>query len=162
MDRTRHCGGLAVALVMALAGPMAARAQAGYGPGSGMMGPGMGPGMMGRGAPQGGAGTAGASPSAGAQIFAGQCAMCHSLRADAPPMVGPDLHGLIGRRAGTAPGFAYSAALRESGVAWNDRTLDAFLAAPQSFIPGNRMQFAGIASAAERRALIGYLQAPQQ
>jgi cytochrome c len=175
-----------LALVLIAAAPGAALAQMGYGPGpgsgtmgpgmmgqgmmgqgmmgqgmmgQGMMGQGMMPGMMGRGASQAAPGTAGGSSVFGAQIFAGQCAMCHSLQANAPSGVGPDLHGLFGRRAGTAPGYSYSPAMRRSGIVWNARSLDAFLAAPQSLVPGTRMAFAGIADAAERRALIAYLRA---
>ncbi len=123
------CTGRALALALIFASPAApvlAQMGNGGGPGSGMMGPGMmsqgmGQGMMGRGmqgygtpqTPQ--AGTGGSS-SSGAQVFAAQCAICHSPPANGTAMIGPDLHHIFGRRAGTLPGYPYSAALRQSEV----------------------------------------------
>jgi len=162
---------MALAFLFASQGmPAGAQPDGGAGSGmiySGMMGPGMvgrgmmgngaaGSGMMGRPAPE--APSNGVNGS-GAVVFQNQCAMCHALRAGASGMYGPDLHDLFGRKAGTAPGFASSAAMRNSGVVWDDRTLDAFLAAPQSFIPGNKMPFDGIPDPARRTALIAFLRA---
>jgi cytochrome c len=173
-------GSLLIATMLALISSSVAQAQTGYGsPGygmgsgmmgqgmnSGMMGQGMGPGMMGPGMMRNGTAippTATApAASSGAGVFAGQCAACHSLRVNAPAMAGPDLHGLFGRRAGTAPGFSYSPALRGAGVVWNSQTLDSFLAAPQTFIPGARMAYPGIVDTGERKALIDYLRAATQ
>lgn len=95
--------------------------------------------------------------SDGQQVFR-MCAGCHSL-SPGVNKAGPSLAGLFGRRAGSVPGFAYSAALKGSGVVWNDRTLDAWIAAPQQFVPGNRMRFPGVWKSDQREALIDYLRA---
>ncbi len=87
------------------------------------------------------------------------CAGCHDTRADLGHRVGPNLHGVIGRRAGTAPGYAYSEAMRDSGIVWDARTLDAFLASPQKQVPGTRMPNA-TTDPQRRRAVIEYLSAP--
>lgn len=71
--------------------------------------------------------------------------------------MGPHLHGVFGRPAGQLPGFDYSPAMRESGIVWTPETLDAWLARPDGFLPGNDMAFAGFRSAEDRRALIAYL-----
>jgi cytochrome c len=85
-----------------------------------------------------------------------KCAACHSLLAG-QHMMGPSLNGLSGRRAGTVDGFNFSIALRDSGIVWNDVTLNEFLKSPQSFIPGTVMPFGGIQNATERAALVCYL-----
>ena len=99
-----------------------------------------------------------ADAQAGAKVF-GACAACHSLQ-PGRHMTGPSLAGLWERKAGTAAGFPrYSEALKSSGVTWNAATLDAWLANPRAFIPGNRMTFPGIGDATARADLIAYLQA---
>lgn len=119
----------------------------------GMMGQGgMGPGMMQSPAPP-------APGAGGAAIFRSQCAPCHSLQAGSSGLPGPNLHAVFGRKAGTTPGFNYSAAMRNSGVIWNERTLDQFIAAPQTFIPSDVMPFPGLADKTARQRLIGYLKA---
>ena len=121
--------------------------------GPGMMGQGgMGPGMMQSPAPP-------AAGAGGAAIFQSQCAPCHSLQAGSSGLPGPNLHSVFGRKAGTTPGFNYSAAMRDSGVVWNERTLDQYIAAPQTFIPGDVMPFPGLADKTARQRLIGYLKA---
>jgi cytochrome c len=110
----------------------------------------MGPGMMQSPAPP-------APGAAGAAIFRSQCSPCHSLQAGSAGLPGPSLHGLFGRKAGTVAGFNYSTAMRDSGVVWNERTLDQYIAAPQTFIPGDIMPFAGLADTAARQRLIAYL-----
>lgn len=85
-----------------------------------------------------------------------RCFACHSLETD---RAGPRHCGLLGRRAGSVPGFDYSPAMRASGIVWNAATLDRFLAAPTAVVPGTSMGYAGIASAQERADLIAYLSA---
>lgn len=122
----------------------------------------MGQGMMGRGAgerPQPPSGPASKANAAGAEVFASQCAMCHTLGTSAPHGVGPNLHGLFGRPAGSVPGYAYSRALRRSGLLWSRKTLDAFLTDPARLLPGSKMSFPGIRDPEERKDLIDYLEA---
>lgn len=96
-------------------------------------------------------------PEAGARVF-GVCAACHSLE-PGRHMTGPSLAGILGREAGTAPGFdRYSEALRESELVWDTHSLDAFLADPQTVIPGNRMSFRGIDNAGARADLVAFLE----
>ena len=85
-----------------------------------------------------------------------RCFACHSLETD---RAGPRHCGLLGRRAGSVPGFDYSPAMRASGIVWSAETLDRFLAAPTAVVPGTSMGYAGIASAQERADLIAYLRA---
>jgi len=100
---------------------------------------------------------AGAAPgenaARGEQLYA-RCAACHALQYD---RVGPRHCGLLGRRAGSVPGFEYSAAMKQSGILWTARTLDRFLAAPLEVVPGTTMTYAGIADAKERADMIAYL-----
>lgn len=87
-----------------------------------------------------------------------QCRACHSLAADEPNKVGPNLHGVIGRNAGLAEGFAYSDVMVNAGVIWSPETLNEFLARPSQFIPGNRMVFVGVRKPEDRANLIAFLQ----
>ena len=87
-----------------------------------------------------------------------QCRACHSLLEGAPNKVGPTLYGMFGSEAGFAPGFAYSEAMSGSGIVWTPETVDAWLANPSAYIPGNRMVFVGIKKPADRASLIAYLQ----
>lgn len=84
------------------------------------------------------------------------CAGCHSVAPGAPQKSGPNLHGIIGRKAGAATGYSYSKALRDSGIVWTPETLDSFLAAPAKMVPGTRMTIA-VASDKRRQAIIAYL-----
>jgi cytochrome c len=86
-----------------------------------------------------------------------ECAACHKI-APGEDNVGPSLHGVFGRKAGTLADFRYSPALKRSGITWTAQTLDTFLADPQKVIPANRMPYAGLAEASDRADLIAYLQ----
>lgn len=95
-------------------------------------------------------------PGNGARAF-GACIACHSLESG-QHRTGPSLAGVLGRKAGTAEGFRrYSPALRAADVVWNEATLDAWIADPQAFIPGNRMIFRGLSDPQARADLIAYL-----
>jgi cytochrome c len=78
----------------------------------------------------------------GAQVFA-QCKVCHSLEAG-KNLLGPSLHGLIVRKAGSVPGYAYSSAMKNANVTWDDDTFSKYLSNPKAFIPGDKMAFVGI------------------
>jgi cytochrome c len=90
------------------------------------------------------------------------CAPCHSLEADRN-MTGPSLADLWNRKAGTLPSFSrYSPALKSSGVTWDDKTFDAWLADPQHFVPGNTMTFPGMKDARQRADLLAFLKEATQ
>jgi len=92
----------------------------------------------------------------GERVF-GTCAACHSLEPNRS-MTGPSLASLWDRKAGTLASFSrYSAALKSSGVVWNDKTLDEWLESPQGFIPGNTMTFRGLANEQQRADLLAFL-----
>ena len=83
------------------------------------------------------------------------CAACHS--ATGSEGLGPHLNGVLGRKAGSVSGFNYSPALKRANIVWDDKTLAAFLADPQSAVPGNRMPFSGLQDATQRADIIDYL-----
>jgi cytochrome c len=85
------------------------------------------------------------------------CAACHKLEAGANNL-GPSLHSIFERKAGELADFRYSPAIKRSGIAWTPEALEKFIADPQAMVPGNRMPYAGMASAADRADLIAYLQ----
>jgi cytochrome c len=92
----------------------------------------------------------------GAKIYE-RCGACHAIDRD---RTGPRHAGLFGRRAGSVPGFAYSAAMKKAGadgLVWNDETLDSFLQNPTHYVPGTRMGYAGVKDDQERADLIAYL-----
>ena len=86
-----------------------------------------------------------------------QCALCHTVKAESPSRIGPNLFGIYGREAGRADDFVYSTALRDSTIIWDDASLNAFLESPQDFLRGNRMAFAGVANPDDRADIIAYL-----
>lgn len=88
-----------------------------------------------------------------------QCRACHATKQDEPATIGPNLAGLLGRKAGAQPGFGYSPALRAAGFSWDRAHLDRWLEKPGALVPGNTMAFAGVADARDRAALIDYLSA---
>ena len=91
----------------------------------------------------------------GQQVFEQRCTVCHSLQ-PAPGKMGPPLAGVAGRKAGIAPGFAYSAALKGSNITWTPEQLDAFIKAPGKAVPGTKMLL-GAPDAEQRAAVIQYL-----
>lgn len=95
--------------------------------------------------------------SARGERLAMQCRACHSLEQGGASMLGPNLYGFFGRQVGTIPGFPYSQALVDADFVWTPDTLDAWLAQPAGFLPGNRMAYAGLASGDDRNALIAAL-----
>ena len=96
--------------------------------------------------------TAAAAPPAFAT-----CKACHSVTKGGAPGVGPNLFGVVGTKAGTRPGYAYSSALKSSGLTWTPAKLDAYLAGPAKLVPGTKMAVPGNANAEAREAIIDYL-----
>jgi len=101
-----------------------------------------------------------ADPARGAQLFQ-RCYACHSVVAGEDRLPGPNLACVVGRRAGTLPGFEFSPALVEAGGArglvWTSATLDAFLADPEGVVPGTTMGMPGLPAAGDRLDVIDYL-----
>jgi cytochrome c len=93
-------------------------------------------------------------PVRGAAIYE-RCGACHSLERN---RAGPRHCGLFGRKAGSVPGFAYSRAMKQSGIVWSRETLDKFLENPRKDVPGTAMTYAGIKDARERADVIAYLE----
>jgi len=99
------------------------------------------------------AASAGGDPARGEQLY-GRCEACHALAYD---RVGPRHCGLLGRRAGSVPGFGYSPAMKQSKLVWNEKTLNRFLADPLKTVPGTTMTYAGVPDPKERADLVAYL-----
>ena len=97
----------------------------------------------------------------GEQIFK-RCMACHTIDKGGSNGIGPNLHGVVGRAVASHEGFSYSGAMKAKGGVWDDAALDHFLTAPMKALPGTRMAFAGIADAADRKALILYLNAQSE
>ena len=85
------------------------------------------------------------------------CQSCHITAEGGGNLVGPNLHGLFGREAGTLEGFAYSPALQEADFIWTPDKVDHWLENPRTFLPGNRMTFAGVRKPDDRLAVVAYL-----
>ena len=96
---------------------------------------------------------------AGRRLFI-RCAGCHVLSAQARPLTGPHLQGIVGRKVASAEGYNYSQALRARDFRWDEARLDHWLSAPQAEIAGLCLPFTGLAKPADRAALIAYLKQP--
>jgi len=103
----------------------------------------------------GAAAPAAGDPVAGEKAF-GLCGVCHRIGPGAMNAVGPVLNGVVGRKAGTYPGFMYSDANKNSGVTWTEASLTQYLPDPQKFIPGTTMPI-GVPSPKDVQDVIAYL-----
>lgn len=95
-------------------------------------------------------------PTAGAQVFA-VCSACHSIQPGVN-MVGPSLHGIIGRHSGTVANFHYSTGNKTSGLVWTEQELYTYLENPQKTVPGTYMTYMGVKDPQQRADVIAYLQ----
>lgn len=103
----------------------------------------------------GAADAAAADIARGEQLFR-KCVSCHTLEANGRNRVGPRLHGVFGRVAGSVADFRYSDALKNSGIIWNEQTLNAYLKDAEAFVPGTKM-YGGLSLDQDREDLIAYL-----
>lgn len=99
-----------------------------------------------------------ASPQRGATLFRQRCASCHTIGGKS--LMGPDLAGVVGRRAGVKDGYAFSKAMQGSGLTWTPAKLDEFLAAPTKVVRGTRM-ITAVAKPSDRADIVAYLRAPR-
>ena len=88
-----------------------------------------------------------------------RCAGCHAVGPNAANGFGPQLNGVIGRKAGSVPGYAYSPALRASTLVWDERTLAAFIRDSDKVIPGNKMRFFSFMSEKQALEIVAFLAA---
>jgi len=86
-----------------------------------------------------------------------KCLICHSIGPGAQNKVGPELNGLDGRKAGTAPNYSYSDANKNSGITWNEANFKEYIKDPKAKVPGTKMIFAGITNEEEINDLWAYV-----
>ncbi len=94
-------------------------------------------------------------PAQGEKVF-NKCKVCHDVK-EKKNTIGPYLIGVVGRKAGSVDGFHYSEAMKDSGLVWDDATLDKYLADPKAVVPHTKMAFVGLSSEEDRQNVIAYL-----
>jgi cytochrome c len=103
---------------------------------------------------------AGADTGSGQLLFNNACRTCHTTK-DGDNRLGPNLHNIVGRKAGSLPNFGYSSAMKGADFVWDKEKLDGFIAKPDEVVPGNNMKpYGGLTSAEDRAKLIAFLQSP--
>jgi cytochrome c len=98
-----------------------------------------------------------ADPAAGEKIFKAQCGICHAVAAG-QNRIGPTLFGVVGRPAGSVPGFNYTADHKKLGITWDAANLDKYLVNPRAMVPDTSMVYAGLKDDAQRADLVAYLE----
>jgi cytochrome c len=93
----------------------------------------------------------------GQRVFNQQCRACHTLEKDGAQTAGPNLHGVFGRKAGTAAGYEFSDAMKKSGIVWDEATLADYNRDPKAKVPGTKMVFNGVKQAPQLADLVAYL-----
>ena len=97
-----------------------------------------------------------ADPEAGAKIVKTQCGACHATAAG-KNLVGPSLHGIVGRPSGSVAGFRYSAANQAAKLTWDEATLRNYIANPKELLPNGAMSYPGLKNEEQMNNLIAYL-----
>lgn len=97
-----------------------------------------------------------ADPAKGKSVFQ-RCAICHRVEKNGGNGLGPNLFGIVGRKAGTVADFSYSAAMKNSGIVWSTDKLTAYIEHPAAVVPGNKMAFAGVTDTGQRADVVAYL-----
>lgn len=87
------------------------------------------------------------------------CASCHTIAPGGPNMTGPNLNGVVGRKAGSVAGYSYSDAVKNAGFSWDAAHLDKWLTNPQATLPGTKMSFMGVKDPKDRTDVIAYVMA---
>jgi cytochrome c len=97
------------------------------------------------------------SAESGERTFNQQCKSCHTVEKGGASTLGPNLFGVIGRKAGGAPSFEFSDAMKKSGITWDEASLGDYLKDPKAKVPDGKMVFAGIKRPAQLADVIAYL-----
>ena len=101
-----------------------------------------------------------ADPESGQLTFNNACRTCHTTK-DGDNRLGPNLHNVIGRKAGSLPNYGYSSAMKGADFVWDKEKLDRFIAKPDEIVPGNNMKpYGGLTSAEDRAKVIAFLESP--
>ena len=95
--------------------------------------------------------------AAGEKVFRAKCQICHMAPENAKNLVGPSLAGVVGRKAGTAPGYHYTDANKNSGITWDEAELKKYLKDPKGVVPGTKMIFPGLKSETDIDDVIAFL-----
>ncbi|MBL6853520.1 MAG: cytochrome c family protein [Alphaproteobacteria bacterium] len=103
-----------------------------------------------------------ATPAAAAdakngQTVFGRCAICHTVQKGGPNGLGPNLFGVVGRKAASLASFSYSGALKSSGITWTPDKLKQWVMGPQKLVPGTKMAFGGITNTSQADDVVAYL-----
>jgi cytochrome c len=93
---------------------------------------------------------------AGAAVFK-RCAVCHTNDKGGGDGLGPNLFGVVGRKAATRSGFGYSAPLKKAGITWTEANLTKWVGGPARVVPGTKMAFAGVTSKKQQADVVAYL-----
>ena len=94
----------------------------------------------------------------GAKLFkANLCSVCHSIAKGSPTIVGPNLLGVVGRKAGSLAGYVYSPAMKAYGITWDEPAIAKYVMSPSTVIPNNKMVFAGIKQESDANDVAAYL-----
>jgi cytochrome c len=99
----------------------------------------------------------GAEDASGQQAFNNACRTCHMVK-EGDNRLGPNLHKVVGRKAGSLPDYGFSSAMKEAGFVWDEEKLDRFIANPDEVVPGNNMKpYGGLSSSDDRKKIITFL-----